>query len=127
MKEIKLKPCPFCGGKDMSITKENVFYELQGRYGGAAIKIRCLNCNVEMLEHSRFEHDYRKRVEQAVEKWNRRKYNVKVEPVEHGKWIRSGGDRYPVYTCSECGYDSNMGMPHCANCGAKMDGGNKIG
>lgn len=75
MKEIKLKPCPFCGGEKMNITKRNDFYELQGMYGSVAMKIRCCTCDVEMWEHSRSEHDYRKRVGQAVAKWNRRAEN----------------------------------------------------
>lgn len=59
----------------MSITKRSDFYELQGKYGGAAIKISCCNCDADMWELSRFEHDYKKRVKQAVEKWNRRADN----------------------------------------------------
>ncbi|MDE7365241.1 MAG: DUF551 domain-containing protein [Ruminococcus sp.] len=47
---------------------------------------------------------------------------VEAEPAKHGKWIRSSGNKYPVYTCSECSYDNNMEMPYCANCGTKMKG-----
>ena len=51
-------------------------------------------------------------------------YYGESNPEKYGEWIRSGGNKYPDYTCSECSYDSNMEMPYCANCGAKMDGGN---
>ncbi|MDE7105309.1 MAG: hypothetical protein K2O36_05455 [Ruminococcus sp.] len=47
---------------------------------------------------------------------------VKAESMRYGKWIRSGGNKYPVYTCSECGSDNNIEMPYCAYCGIKMDG-----
>lgn len=49
---------------------------------------------------------------------------IEAEPVRHGTWIKSGGNKYPVYTCSECKYDSNTATIHCPNCGAKMDGCN---
>lgn len=48
---------------------------------------------------------------------------VNAEPIKHGKWIKHGGDKYPYYDCSECGNGDNMAMPYCAECGAKMDGG----
>lgn len=49
---------------------------------------------------------------------------VKVEPVQHGRWIERPYLLGISNFCSRCG--GNDGMPHgkfnyCPNCGAKMD------
>lgn len=48
---------------------------------------------------------------------------LEAVPVRHGEWIRSGGNKYPIYTCSECKYPSSEKTNFCPNCGARMDGG----
>lgn len=51
---------------------------------------------------------------------------VDAVPVRHGRWIRSGGNKYPIYTCFECKYPSSEKTNFCPNCGARMDGGKNI-
>lgn len=55
-----------------------------------------------------------------------------VEPVRHGHWIwRSNyrdydGDICSTYSCSNCSIVSSDNSLYCPNCGAKMDGKDKI-
>ena len=49
-----------------------------------------------------------------------------VQEVKHGEWLHKNGEMY----CSICGSEALMDevyyqSPHCPNCGAKMDGGQK--
>lgn len=52
-----------------------------------------------------------------------------IDPVRHGKWIHdrmisTSGGTYGVIRCSECMSQYAMWETnYCANCGAKMDGG----
>lgn len=47
---------------------------------------------------------------------------VDAEPVRHGKWMKNGGNKYPIYKCSECGYDNQfIETQYCPHCGAKME------
>ena len=47
-----------------------------------------------------------------------------VEPVRHGKWIKTT-DPNTAYTCSRCDNwflcDTDIDFNYCPNCGAKMD------
>lgn len=65
MTEIKLKPCPFCGGKAEFETNVNVLYK--------TIWVCCKKCKVNTMN---FESDlYSCAAEKAAEAWNRRDYN----------------------------------------------------
>ncbi len=55
----------------------------------------------------------------------RNRNTIKAEPAKHGKWVKSGGDKYPDYICSECNYYNFMETIYCPNCGAKMEGGDE--
>lgn len=68
----ELKPCPFCGNKKFDVTREKIFYELQGETGSASVRLTCWDCQTDMWEHTWAEKDYYKRVELLVKKWNRR-------------------------------------------------------
>ena len=54
---------------------------------------------------------------------------VDAVPVRHGKWIVwdevIAGIYHTVSECSECGFTTDKmfreEMPHCPNCGARMD------
>lgn len=48
---------------------------------------------------------------------------IESETEKHRKWIKSGGDKYPVYTCSECKWCNSALTFYCPNCGARMDRG----
>lgn len=110
MNEMKLKPCPFCGGKakfSLFLCRETI------------VCTECPACIVPPIIGA-----YSKG-ELAAE-WNGR-----AEQTEHGRWIDahfvSGGD---FFRCSECGcyiekpyFANDYNVRYCPNCGARMDGG----
>lgn len=107
MSEIKLKPCPFCGGK------AEIFY-WQGYINDEChSNLTCTTCGVGF-------HDVLSE-EDAFKAWNKR-------IVKYGEWITIDD----ISRCSECGYipaydsavDDLFYSPYCSNCGAKMDENN---
>jgi hypothetical protein len=46
-----------------------------------------------------------------------------VEPVVHGRLLRTGIDEYygEFAECSVCGWDNMANAKYCSGCGAKMD------
>lgn len=68
----EFKPCPFSGNTKFFVTPEDRFYELQGEYASASLRIECRTCNAEMWEHSWGERDYDKRIQMLADKWSRR-------------------------------------------------------
>jgi hypothetical protein len=68
----EFNPCPFCGGDDLKVTSKSDFYELQGQYGQASVRVTCWKCDMDMWEFSLNERDYAKRLELLAMKWNRR-------------------------------------------------------
>ena len=71
-KELTLKPCPFCGGKNFEITDKDTFYMLQGEHGMAALSMRCKDCWAQMWEHTFENKVYFARLVLLAKKWNRR-------------------------------------------------------
>ncbi|MBR2680555.1 MAG: Lar family restriction alleviation protein [Exiguobacterium sp.] len=59
MSESKLKPCPFCRGKEMRIEK-HVYFNFSSTYG-----VKCLTCKASTNQFYCCE-------EFAVDAWNRR-------------------------------------------------------
>ena len=50
-----------------------------------------------------------------------------VQPVVHAEWICHEPEIGLYYSCSKCGHNALQGMyKFCPNCGAKMDGGEKL-
>ena len=51
---------------------------------------------------------------------------IDVQPVKHGRWlVKFEGEIYEFSECSECGNTESCETPYCAQCGARMDGGNE--
>lgn len=50
-----------------------------------------------------------------------------VEPVRHGRLLRTGFDEYfcEWAECSVCRRDNFANAQYCCGCGAKLDGGRK--
>ena len=102
----ELKPCPFCGGNNLSVEGITFYW------------VECTDCNASIAGNET--------KEEAVEAWNRRAY---VEPErKQGKWIAhysdEDGERDGVH-CSECKthfYFGGQLMHFCPNCGADMRG-----
>lgn len=72
----KVKPCPFCGGREFEVTPEDFFHELEKKDGDnkACIKMECHKCRwLMMYEYTPEEHDYGKRLELLLAKWNKRR------------------------------------------------------
>lgn len=68
---IKFKPCPMCGKtKRLQITPEGQYANIFGSTGSAAIRVECMDCNIELWEHTYKEPEYIKRMEMLADKWN---------------------------------------------------------
>lgn len=116
---VDLKPCPFCGGKNI-IHFNNGFF----------VQVYCVNCNCGTAVYKRDPDRDR-----AVEAWNRRAEPVKEQPaadvteVRHGRWDYDISDvGWTDYSCSVCrniitveAQDEDL-YSYCPYCGAKMDG-----
>lgn len=102
MAEIKLKPCPFCGGK----AKLSLFL-----CRDTIVCTECPACIVPPIIGA-----YSKG-ELAAE-WNGR-----AEQTEHGRWLKiePSGSQFRR-KCSECGGIVHAVSDFCPYCGAKMDG-----
>lgn len=101
MDEIKLKPCPFCGGKGVEIL------EAENKYLYYRYMAQCQKCGANAkLGRTK---------EEARKAWNRR-----AEAV-HGRKIEDG-DIGGFWLCSLCGEWLPYGANYCPSCGARMDG-----
>lgn len=79
MKEIELKPCPFCGG-EAEVKKTKIYYD-------DAVQIHCTECNVHTTAlpfNCKMYFDGKNgymteqtAIERTVKKWNRRADNEK--------------------------------------------------
>ena len=104
MSEIRLKPCPFCGGQAEVV-------RVTDKYPNYVVN--CRKCRISTAWYAD--------VKQLSEFWNKR------ASEKHGKWtpkyIRPYEDCIDILTCSECGadYDVSEVSNYCPNCGAKME------
>lgn len=63
--------CPFCGTrKRLVLSDAKGFYNRQTAYGDACICISCMECSVDMYEHTNEERKYEHRVRLLARKWN---------------------------------------------------------
>lgn len=71
--EIKLKPCPFCGGV-VELDDRKGYEERQGYYGKACLSIDCPDCGAQVtaFNHTDGPLPYEVMAKMAAEKWNRR-------------------------------------------------------
>lgn len=98
--ELKLKPCPFCGGEAI----RGIACHVNEDY---AFRVECRECKIVTPFYDT-EAD-------AIKAWNRRaERTAKVEKVTRvSSVIRTG-------RCGDCGYDVIDSYKHCPNCGAKL-------
>ncbi len=73
MNKVKLKPCPFCGGKAYLETNHRAFIKAQTT---KVAFVRCLNCNartqrIELVKYGKTSHSIEAENE-AAQAWNRR-------------------------------------------------------
>jgi len=110
MSEIKLEPCPFCGGeaelKDMT-------FEIEGMNVGKTYFVECENGCME----------YFKTRKEAVEAWNKR-------AERHGHWETYESEKtyadfsfwsVKALSCSECKRLVLNSSDYCPHCGARME------
>lgn len=65
------KPCPLCGKtKRLQITPEDQYAKIFTGTGSAAIRVECMDCNLELWDHEYKESEYSKRLEMLADKWN---------------------------------------------------------
>jgi Lar family restriction alleviation protein len=117
MSEIKLLPCPFCGGESL----------LRDRY---AIGVASTKHYIRECRHCKatFAHRFRS-IKKANEAWNRRANlgSCENELIVRGEWkpIFKGADTCECSVCKSKGFsDSDFGFiatPYCPNCGAEME------
>lgn len=97
--EIKLLPCPFCGG-------EAELDEYCGKY-----VVFCTNekCNWHNTEA------------EAIEAWNTR-HERTCELIKHAARDEESGIELVLYECGQCGWivDPSRNERYCPNCGAKV-------
>ena len=97
----RLKPCPFCGSKDI---------KLFGNHRDS-FWFRCNKCaSIDSYDTER----------QAVRAWNKRVAIPSAEPTGH--WIEEFNDLEGEvrFTCSSCGKYQLFSTDYCYNCGARM-------
>ena len=127
MDEIKLKPCPFCGGKVSLVLCDdegNLHDEAYREHPYSGLGFMLFHAHEENPECpiASYECDggilgrvyIYETEEQAAEAWNRR-----AEAV-HGRKIEDG-DIGGFWLCSLCGEWLPYGANYCPNCGSKMD------
>ena len=54
----------------MQITPEDQYINIINSTGSAAIRVECLDCDLELWEHTYKEPEYTKRLEMLADKWN---------------------------------------------------------
>ena len=108
MNEIKLKPCPFCGGESIEIV----------RYCDGPIAYYYALCNNCFSSGGS---DCMK--EKAAENWNKRAVHLGRWKEVEGDYITPGGT--PVYECAQCGGGQHLhGVEYpeqalvCPKCGS---------
>jgi len=107
--KIKLKPCPFCGGKaHVGSPYENTAW------------VYCGNCGADTAIH--------KGEQQAADAWNRRAERtgkwIDCIPKDGQVYFTPGGNG--IYKCSECGHQEGPNSipvfwKYCPECGARME------
>ena len=110
MSEIKLKPCPFCGGDAKLVTGISKSILFEDRPNATVICQKC-GCRTESVAD--IYHDGSV-INAVIRYWNRRK---------EGHWIDTNPDELldPRVTCSECGNTEVLHAANfCPNCGADM-------
>lgn len=102
MSELKIKPCPFCGG-EMKFHRDS----LVNKYGQTVVYKYYQHADTEQV---------------------RNQPTANIQEVKHGQWISTGSALgYIEYHCSECNNylfldsKSNDLYDYCPYCGAKMD------
>ena len=118
MSEIKLKSCPFCGGKPYLETNHRAF--INAKTTKVAF-VRCKSCNarterIPLEKYGKTSHSLEAKLD-AIAAWNKRAEKT-------GKWIVKK-DRFnsTIAVCSVCGAENRAGnFPFCFECGAKMEG-----
>ena len=116
MSEIKLKPCPFCGGKPYIETNHRAF--INAKTTKVAF-VRCKGCNarterIPLEKYGKTSHSLEAELD-AIEAWNKRTEKT-------GRWMISTDGYYPY--CSICKNEPQGGImiSYCPNCGAFMKG-----
>lgn len=66
------KPCPFCGGTNITISDEKHYNNLCAENGGSMLSIRCSVCDTEVHLYDIPNNNYWMGVGMILAKWNSR-------------------------------------------------------
>ena len=78
IQDVAYKPCPFCGGTNLSITEKDSFDNLCEENGSSMISIGCKVCDTEIHLFSVPNNNYWMGAGLIIAKWNTR-YSEKGE------------------------------------------------
>lgn len=119
MSEIKLKSCPFCGGRAKII-------EIGSR--GNVIQVRCTSCGAGS-KLATLSAEYAA-ADKVANNWNQRASEaLKASWTEQTSVTHIGRTNIPISKCSHCGFtlcdilNRTDLYNYCPNCGARMDEG----
>ncbi|MCM1008860.1 MAG: Lar family restriction alleviation protein [Ruminococcus flavefaciens] len=115
MNEIKLKPCPFCGGKGVLNNEKDRIFSF----------VKCEQCGAESgLIHVSAEYCADGI---AIENWNRRirVESIALKPDIYGDGYDDNGNIiYDTYDCPNCEASYELDYEkhdYCPSCGQKFD------
>ena len=72
IKDVAIKPCPFCGNIKLYVTDQKDYEELCEKNGHAMLSIECKVCDTELKMYNIPNNNYWMGVGMLIAKWNTR-------------------------------------------------------
>ena len=78
----RIRSCPICNERELSVTSKSVFDKLYVENGDATISIECRNCSLQLYEHKYHGKSYKTKLNKLIDKWNSM---PRLEDTDDGK------------------------------------------